>query len=86
MNGQYLQKQHFLGAFFANDSLVAAKDKMRLLGTTAGDGVFVLGFPMNLAGKERNFVIVRQGIIARISDMFANASPDYLVDALMFPR
>src|SRR5437868_5592720 len=40
--------------FFANDLLVAGREKMKQIGVSAGDGIFVLGFPMNLAGVQRN--------------------------------
>jgi hypothetical protein len=41
------------------------------------DGVFVLGFPMGLAGTQRNYVVVRQGAIARIGEMLDNASKSF---------
>lgn len=40
---------------------------------------------MGLAGAQRNYVIVRQGAIARISELLDNASPSFLIDALVFP-
>lgn len=49
---------------------------------SAGDGVFVLGFPLGLAGDERNDVIVRQGIIARTPQPGEEV---FLVDASIFP-
>jgi hypothetical protein len=58
---------------------------MRELGVSAGDGVFVLGFPMNQAGAQRNYVIVRQGAIARLSEMMDGASSSFLLDAFVFP-
>src|SRR5262249_34216763 len=54
-------------------------------GIAAGDGVFVLGFPMNLAGEQRNYVIVRQGCIARISEMIEEATTTFMIDATVFP-
>lgn len=50
-----------------------------------GDGVFVLGFPLGLAGDERNYVIARQGVIARVQDWLSGNSRDFLVDASIFP-
>ena len=43
-----------------------ALEQARELQISEGDGVFVLGFPMGLAGEKRNYTIVRQGSIARI--------------------
>ncbi|MHC2581429.1 hypothetical protein ACVI1J_006415 [Bradyrhizobium diazoefficiens] len=58
--------------FFTQDVATILKSQMRDKQVAAGDGVFVLGFPMNLAGQQRNYVIVRQGVIARNSEMLDN--------------
>ena len=54
-------------------------------GMSEGDGVFVLGFPLGLAGEERNYAIVRQGIIARVQDWLKGKASTFLVDASIFP-
>ena len=63
----------------------ADSNKLKEIGSTAGDGVFVLGFPMDLAGAQLNYVIVRQGIIARINELLDKASSTFLLDAFVFP-
>ena len=40
---------------------------------------------MNLAGVQRNYVIVRQGGVARSSEMLDHASKTFLIDAFVFP-
>jgi hypothetical protein len=85
LNTDVLKTQGLLGLFFQNDVYVANKNRLQTLSVSAGDGVFVLGFPMNLAGVQRNYVIVRQGCIARISDMLDGSSASYLLDAFIFP-
>jgi S1-C subfamily serine protease len=83
INGSKIKE---LGAgFIANDEASADSAKLRSIGTSAGDGVFVLGFPMNLAGVQRNYVIVREGIIARISELLDHASPTFMLDSFVFP-
>jgi hypothetical protein len=78
--------QHGLAfAFIPNDENAANIAKLKDLQVTAGDGVFVLGYPMNLAGAEQNYVIVRQGSIARITDMLNGVTPSFLLDAFIFP-
>ena len=62
-------------------SLESAKD----LQVSEGDGVFVLGFPLGEAGEDRNYVIVRQGIVARIRDWLGGSSRIILIDASVFP-
>jgi hypothetical protein len=75
-----------LGAeFVENDEHAADVKKLKDIGASAGDGTFVLGFPMNLAGFQRNYVIVREGIIARISEMLNDKSTTFLLDSFVFP-
>jgi hypothetical protein len=85
LDGRLLKSEGLIDVLFTNDVMAANKEKLKSLGVSAGDGVFVLGFPMNLAGAQRNYVIVRQGCIARISDMLDGSSPNYLLDAFIFP-
>ena len=50
-----------------------------------GNEVFVLGFPLALVGGDKNYVIVRQGIIARIQDWYEGSAKSYLIDSSVFP-
>lgn len=83
LNG--LRDRKYEYAFFASDEHSANREKLRQLGVSAGDGVFVLGFPMDLAGLQKNYVVVRQGAIARISELLDGASDNLLLDAFVFP-
>jgi S1-C subfamily serine protease len=75
-----------LGAtFFADDEMAANISKLNDLKVSAGDGTFVLGFPMGLVGNLHNAVIVRQGVIARIEDMLISKSDSFLLDSFVFP-
>jgi hypothetical protein len=40
---------------------------------------------MNLAGVQKNYVIVRQGVIARIAEMLDGISNTFMIDTLVFP-
>ncbi len=71
--------------FLASDQISANIAKLKDIGVSAGDGVFVLGFPMGLAGEQRNYVIVRSGSIARIGDLLDSVVPDLLIDSHVFP-
>jgi S1-C subfamily serine protease len=77
--------ERFAVGFFAQDEHAISRSQMQDHETAAGDGVFVLGFPMGLAGQQRNYVIVRQGVIARISEMLDSASATFMLDAFVFP-
>ena len=50
-----------------------------------GSGVFVLGFPLGLVGKQRNYPIVRHGVIARIQDWLRRDARSFLIDSTAFP-
>ncbi len=62
--------------FFAND--FSSKN------VSTGDGLFVLGFPMSISGKAKNFIIVRQGIIARVDEEVLEEG-FYYIDASAYP-
>jgi S1-C subfamily serine protease len=85
INAALLQEHGIRFRFFENDrhvlSLASAKEK----GLSEGDGVFALGFPMGMIGEKRDFVIVRQGSIARIQDALNGASNEILIDMTIFP-
>jgi S1-C subfamily serine protease len=51
---------------------------------SAGDELFVLGFPRSISGDARNFVIIRHGIIARVDDELLKKN-FYYIDASAYP-
>ena len=51
---------------FPDKDLVASTAKMKKEKIRIGSEVYVLGFPMGLAGVEKNFPIVRSGIIRQV--------------------
>jgi S1-C subfamily serine protease len=71
--------------FIPNDQTAVSRDEMKARGIAAGDDVFVLGFPLGLNGKQRNYLTVRQGIIARVNDMLDGSSKTFLIDSFAFP-
>lgn len=72
-------------AFFAADQHAADRTKLRSIGMSMGDPVFLLGFPIGIVGAQRNYVIARKGSIARINDVLDGAETTFLIDALGFP-
>jgi S1-C subfamily serine protease len=85
VNAGFLREQQIKFQFFISDQLMADRRKAGELGVSEGDGVYVLGFPLDLVGGLRNFVIVRQGVIARIRDFLAESSKEFLIDSFTFP-
>ncbi len=85
INARFLRQQDIQFSYFRSDEHLADRATAARLGFTEGDTVYVLGFPMGLVGKERSFVIVRSGCIARIRDALAASSKELLIDAPIFP-
>jgi hypothetical protein len=85
VNLSLLRSQEFESDFFPNDTVSADREKLTSLGASSGDGIFVLGFPMGLTGEQKNYVIVREGIIARLTEMIDKASSKFMIDSFVFP-
>ena len=69
--------------FFRENDLFFAKD-FNSKNVSTGDGLFVLGFPMSISGKAKNFVIIRQGVIARVDEEILEDG-FYYIDASAYP-
>ena len=69
--------------FFKENDLFFAKD-FESKNVSTGDSLFVLGFPMSISGMAKNFVIVRQGIIARVDEEVLSEG-FYYIDASAYP-
>src|SRR5579863_1743531 len=85
INWKLLQDRGIDVDFMTSDTNAADTKKMQDLGVSAGDSIFVIGFPMNLAGQQRNYAIVRPGAIARVSDLIQSAAAILLIDSHVFP-
>ena len=72
-------------SYFRDDIHVASIEQLQECKFSEGDEVFVIGFPLGLAGDERNYAIVRQGIVARIRDWYEGHSNVFLIDSSIFP-
>ena len=74
--------EHF---YFHADDHALTIEEARTGQVSEGDGIFVLGFPLGEAGYERNYVIVRQGIIARVQNWLRGTARTFLIDSSIFP-
>ena len=72
-------------SFFRGDVHATSREELKQSEFSEGNEVFVLGFPLGLAGGERNYVIVRQGVVARIRDWYEDGASMFLIDASIFP-
>lgn len=85
LNANFLQAENRKFAFFESDSHVMGKESMKKHSVTEGDRVFVLGFPMAMVSAERQYVICRGGVIARVRDYLEGKATDFLIDSTVFP-
>jgi len=83
INAQAITDANIDFYFFRENDLFFAKD-FNTKNVSTGDGLFVLGFPMSISGKAKNFVIVRQGIIARVDEEVLEDGFFY-IDASAYP-
>ena len=85
VNTNALKEELMKYAFIQSDAHVCSAAAMKTLGVTEGARVFVLGFPMGLVDKVRQYAICRSGCIARIRDLLEGTTKDFMVDATVFP-
>ena len=85
INPNFLKQEDRKYQFFQSDTHIMDKGAMIKNEITEGDGVFVLGFPMGMVTPDRQYVICRNGSIARIRDFLENKTTDFLIDAMVFP-
>jgi S1-C subfamily serine protease len=85
VNINYVLAEGMKCSFFQVDKHVADTNELMNRGTSEGDSIYVLGFPMGIVSEDRQYVFVRGGIISRIKDLFESRSKDYVVDAFVFP-
>ena len=85
INSEWLNSAGVEYFFFEADNHIMSIDQARASQISEGDGIFVLGFPLGESGEERNYAIVRQGIIARIQDWLKGNVRTFLIDASIFP-
>jgi hypothetical protein len=82
---RFLRDEQRLFNYFKSDEHIATRKQLQDGQITEGDRVFVLGFPMGLVDRSRQYVICRGGVIGRIRDYLEGKTADFLVDATVFP-
>jgi S1-C subfamily serine protease len=86
VDANILESQGAAFDYFHSDRDLLTRARAKEIGLSEGDGVFVMGFPMGLVGAKQDYVIVRQGVVARVRDVLGSTSqPTFLIDAFVFP-
>ncbi len=70
---------------FIVEELFAYRKKFEEIGVAAGDDLYILGFPMGIAGEEQNHACVKAGIISRIDDEIIKSRRAVIIDSSIFP-
>ena len=82
----YLAVSHEItNRFLLLDNHAISREELSTSEASEGNEVFVLGFPLGIAGVSQNEVIVRHGIVARIQDWYEGRSKDFLIDSSIYP-
>lgn len=68
-----------------NEDSTLDLDGLEREGVTGGDGIFVLGFPMGIAGTERRYAVARGGVVARLDREIVTETKGFLIDCSVFP-
>lgn len=85
INPNTIREENVEPRFFSSDKHTLDKSGLISDEVSEGDRVYVLGFPMSLVGTQQQYVISRQGCIARIRDYINGHALDFLVDSPVFP-
>jgi S1-C subfamily serine protease len=86
INAGFLKERGARYDFFRSDGPILTREKAKEIGLSEGDGVFVMGFPMGLVDGIQNYVVLRQGVIARVRDRLDSPLvKTFLIDAFVFP-
>lgn len=85
INPNTIREESVEPRFFFSDKHTLDKSRLISDEVSEGDRVYVLGFPMSLVGTQQQYVISRQGCIARIRDYINGHALDFLVDSPVFP-
>jgi len=78
-------EEHMVDYFFFNEEMFAYYKKFGKIGIEIGDCVYILGFPLGIAGKSQNFPCVKWGIISRIDKEVIKKDKSFWVDSSIFP-
>lgn len=84
LNANAIKNEGIECYFFRSDTDVLFTKDFEEKGISTGDGIFILGFPLGLRGKSRNYAIVKSGIISRTDDEVLK-NKYFLIDSSAYP-
>ena len=85
LDADFLRDEGVHYEYFQSNMHLMPIREMTRQGLSEGDFIYVLGFPMGIMAADRQYVISRTGIIARLRDTLEGTSRDFLIDSMVFP-
>lgn len=74
-----------INPMFVTDDMFAYFNQFNEIGIAAGDSLFVIGFPMGIAGEIQNYPCVKSGLVSRIDHEIITQNKAFLIDSSIFP-
>lgn len=84
LNAKAMKNEGIDFYYFRDDSDIYFTKDFEEKGISTGDGVFILGFPLGLRGKSKNYAIVKSGIISRVDEELLTRK-HFLIDSSVYP-
>ena len=78
-------QQENVDYFFFNEEMFAYYQNFKQIGIEIGDFVYILGFPLGIAGQSQNYPCVKWGIISRLDKELIKSSKSFWIDSSIFP-
>lgn len=78
-------KQNEVEPAFIEEEGFAFASNFESLGISAGDDVYVIGFPLGIAGIEQNYPCAKSGIISRVDSEIITQKKAFIIDSSIFP-
>jgi len=85
LDADFLRDEGMSYEYFHSDLHLMPLRQMAKQGMSEGDFIYVLGFPMGIMAPNRQYVISRTGIIARLRDALEGTNKDFMIDSMIFP-
>ena len=85
LDADFLNEEGVRYEYFHSDLHLMSLNQMAKQGMSEGDFIYVLGFPMGIMAPNRQYVISRTGIIARLRDTIEGINNDFMIDSMIFP-
>jgi hypothetical protein len=78
-------KENGIQPAFISEEFFGHSKNFEEIGVAVGDDVYVLGFPMGIAGEDQNYACVKGGLISRLDSEIIQSKKAFIIDSSIFP-